>query len=112
MNLAEYFLPILQLQKPINELRSKFAVTLNKFLPENEQIKAYQSLDDDNLPTNENRISPRNISFLNENQKKGDNHKQKVEDDPLSIRKYQAVSSNLLSGEKPNILEAYMELVV
>jgi len=38
--------------------------------------------------------------------------KSAIQDEELSIRKYQAISSNLLSGDKPNILEAYMELVV
>ena len=39
MNLVEYFLPIMQLEKPINELRTKFASSLNNYLPETEQIK-------------------------------------------------------------------------
>tara|TARA_B110000285_G_scaffold9671_1_gene9727 strand:+ start:2167 stop:2370 length:204 start_codon:yes stop_codon:yes gene_type:complete len=39
-------------------------------------------------------------------------NKSAIQDEELSIRKYQAISSNLLSGDKPNILEAYMELVV
>ena len=39
MNLVEYFLPIIQLEKPINELRAKFASSLNNYLPEAEQIK-------------------------------------------------------------------------
>ena len=39
MNLVEYFLPIIQLEKPINELRTKFASSLNNYLPEAEQIK-------------------------------------------------------------------------
>ena len=34
MNLVEYFLPIIQLEKPINELRTKFASSLNNYLPE------------------------------------------------------------------------------
>mgnify|MGYP006109793767 CR=1 FL=1 len=39
-------------------------------------------------------------------------NKSAIQHEELSIRKYQAISSTLLSGDKPNILEAYMELVV
>ena len=39
MNLAEYFLPIIQLEKKINDLRTRFASTLNTYLPEGEQIE-------------------------------------------------------------------------
>ena len=120
MNLAEYFLPIIQLEKKINDLRTRFASTLNTYLPEGEQIEL-------ELPEAQNGAvetvgdgagSPKmNLSHgLNFLQGVIEEvaDKDAQDDDPsnISIRKYQAISSNLLNGDKPNILEAYMELVI
>ena len=64
MNVAEYFLPIMQLEKPINELRSKFAVTINKFLKDEEKIMEVPEEGDNSVPTNGDKASPRNIAVI------------------------------------------------
>jgi hypothetical protein len=38
MNVVEYLTPILKIKNPLDELRFEFKDTLNKYLPEDEQI--------------------------------------------------------------------------
>ena len=88
MSLIEYLKPLLTVHYKVESLKYEYRETLNKYLPESEQI-----------PEGPSKVKNQ-VEIMHQGEK------------DLSLRRYQAIRSFSLNPERPNILESYMELIV
>ena len=90
----EYLVPVLTTKKKLEDKIVEYKDTLNLYLPEDMHFK------------------DKNILGMEKKNKVADEDSSLSERKPKTIRQFQAERSNILMAEKPNILDAYMELII